>query len=161
MALPLVLCCSLLGFGCSSADDAETETTPDKEMPPAPDVRDVEGGPGCTEAACFFEQRLWEPILTTRCLFCHYAAGPAKASEFVLLDAESLEAREANFATVCAIARTDNEGSSQLLLKPSYQTDHGGGLRVAADSEDFASLEAFVVRAEALDGCRCDACDTN
>ncbi len=146
---------TLLGAGCSSPDTTETATQP------IPDVRDVDGGPGCLEAACFFEQELWDPTLSTKCLFCHYADGPAKASELVLVEPASSGDWQSNFAAVCAVALTYDDGVSRLLLKPSYQTDHGGGLRAAPGSEEYAMLEAFVARAEAMAGCRCDACDMN
>ncbi len=91
-------------------------------------------------------------------MFCHYAEGSAKASELVLVDPVSSADWQTNFAAVCAMAVEYNEGVSQLLLKPSYQTDHGGGVRAAPGSDEYAALEVFVAQAEAMAGCRCDSC---
>ena len=151
-AAPAILGGFVLCIGCVS-DDGHGATATDS--PGVVDPKLVDGGPGCADAMTYFAKQVWVPVVEKRCFFCHYAEGSAGASRFALVTPANASDWEANFAVTCAMARLDNGGTSQLLLKPTYKTDHGGGLRVAPGSDEYATLETFVAQAETLEGCRC------
>lgn len=151
--IPCVGCGSNDGQGAISTDSALSSAPTSTST--GPDLKLVDGGPGCADAMAFFAEQVWGPVVKERCFFCHYAEGPAGASRYVLVTPADAGDWEVNFAGTCAMALLDNGGASQLLLKPTYKTDHGGGLRVAPGSDEYAILEAFVNRAEDLEGCLC------
>ena len=76
-ALALLVAAVALGGGaCAGADDAGSG-----------DGALLEGIVGaCPDAAAFFEERLWRPILSTKCVACHHEDGLAGHTRLVLWD---------------------------------------------------------------------------
>lgn len=106
----------------------------------------------CDSEMKFFEEEIWAPILSVRCIGCHNAMGTAQQTRLILDHADRL----ASYHAAKRIALEELAGTSMLLLKPSlmHPQGHTGGLLVEADSRAFGALSAFVAQAktEACDG---------
>src|ERR1051325_5312327 len=85
----------------------------------------VAPGGGCPDDAEYFKTKVWEPILSLRCVGCHNSEGPAKGTKRVLKRADEPGAIEANFETVKAMAAVKAGSTSVLLLKPTNRHQEG------------------------------------
>ncbi|MCA9514424.1 MAG: DUF1592 domain-containing protein, partial [Myxococcales bacterium] len=135
-ALALLVAAVALGGGaCAGADDAGSG-----------DGALLEGIVGaCPDAAAFFEERLWRPILSTKCVACHHEDGLAGHTRLVLWDETREGWLEHDFAAVARLATEDVDGTPLLLLKPSGldPRGHTGGALVQAGTALYADFAAF------------------
>ncbi len=102
---------------------------------------------GCPDDLALFEERLWEPVLQTKCLQCHNAQGAAASSRLVLT-AEPGPLNEArNLAAIRALSKLEVNGAPLLVAKPTntHPEGHGGG-RVLLPGSGEAEALAFQVR---------------
>lgn len=106
---------------------------------------DGEGG-RCQSTEEYFALQVWTPILSQKCIGCHNPLGLAKDSKMVLKTASEAGFLDANLAIVKEVASYEKGGTSLLLIKPSFQVDHGGGEVVPQGSGDYAVLEELVAR---------------
>lgn len=102
----------------------------------------------------YFEQRL-APLAAVTCQNCHTAEGQARYTRFLLARGDSPEAIAQNFAAFSDIARIRLQGTSVLLLKPTGQVAHGGGMQVAPGTPEFEVLAGWVRRVESC-AARCE-----
>ena len=99
-------------------------------------------------AAGFFAARIAEPVVQAKCINCHVSSGLAEGTRLVFTDSRSLvteetQARHETFRRfVAAVAGSD----ARILQKVQGGLDHGGGLQVAPDSDDFANLRTYLGR---------------
>lgn len=131
--------------------------------PPVPDTRPASERPElprvpepCEAELTAFEADVWRPILSTKCLSCHQAEGPAKDSRLVLLPNGAPDARAHNFEAAGRAAATLQDGLPLLQARPSgrHPEGHPGGLLFDPGSEDDAALAAFATYATTA---ACDA----
>ncbi|AKU92006.1 DUF1588 domain-containing protein [Vulgatibacter incomptus] len=104
------------------------------------------GDEECLSNDRFFAKKVWAPILSEKCYACHNSAGQANKSNMVLQPATQTGFMEANFAKVAHIASYEIRGTSLLLLKPSNQIEHGGGLQIAKDGPEYKALQELIGR---------------
>ena len=140
----------LLTVGCGS-DAAKG----DPEAPQTPDVdTDVPGDTGassgdCPEDVALFEERVWQPVLSTHCYGCHAADGIASGTRMVLDEADML----GNLRAASAV-------SDLLLVKPTGldAVGHGGGTLVEPESDAWEALSFWVDWTNGVCDATVDAC---
>ena len=127
---------TLLALGCGSDPAKGGPATP-----PAPDADtdapdDTGGSSGdCPEDVDLFEERVWQPVLSTHCYGCHAADGIASGTRMVFDEADML----GNLRAASAV-------SELLLVKPTGRDEagHGGGALVEAGSDAWEALSFWV-----------------
>ncbi|TPV93806.1 MAG: DUF1588 domain-containing protein [Myxococcales bacterium FL481] len=103
----------------------------------------------CVSTRSYFEQDVWAQTLADDCLGCHTKSGAAKESNFVLVSPEeNSDYLNVNYATFAKMAKLEYDGTSVLLLKPTGNEEHGGGVRFDEGSEPY---NAFVRMIEQVD----------
>ena len=100
----------------------------------------------CVSDTKFFAQRVWEPLMGTKCIACHNSTGAAKHTKLILQTDGVPGFLDHNFETVRKIAAFEYQGKSLLLIKPLGELSHGGGEVIKPDSEEYAALEEMVKR---------------
>lgn len=133
--LSLLALLALSALGCGGA-----------ESPPV-----VEPCPG---DFAYFDTKIWQPLLSVKCVGCHNEQGLARGSRLVLAAATDPDAARKNYAVVRAVADTKLGDQSILLLRPSatHPAGHPGGNLVPVGSADYQTLATFVRHGEG----RCD-----
>ena len=108
-------------------------------------------GAPCDKEMKFFEEQIWQPILSLQCVGCHNASGTAQSTRLVLNHADRLESYQA----LKDVASEELAGTSLLLLKPTllHPQGHVGGQLIATDSGKYSALESFVAQVKT------DECD--
>ena len=103
----------------------------------------------CPSDQAFFEQHVWGPVLSMRCIGCHNPEGLAKSTRMVLWSDDREGYLEHNMEAARALAREGDAGASLLLLKPTaeHPAGHQGGMVLTRDMPEFAALEQWVARA--------------
>ncbi|MCX4245123.1 DUF1588 domain-containing protein [Paraliomyxa miuraensis] len=114
-------------------------------------------GPGtCVDTDEFFKEKIWAPVLSQRCIACHNPMGVAGHTDLVLQMSDYPGYLEVNKQTVANVARLEIDGMPLLLAKPSAAVEHGGGLQIQDDSEEYALLGEMIDRFRAPTHCRHD-----
>lgn len=136
---------SLMLGGCYEggpqiADDDEEGDDDDGERDGASLV-----GPGtCVDTNEFFKEKIWTPVLSKKCIGCHNPTGVAGNTDLVLQMSDYPGYIEANQQTMANVARLQIDGMPLLLAKPSAKVEHGGGLQLPEDSEEYALLTEMI-----------------
>ena len=113
------------------------------DRPPEPKLA-TKPSPACIAAGNFFVDEVWAKVGERTCWKCHRAAGDASDTRFVLRRAGlQRSALDHNLAAFARMARTNEGGTSRLLLKASGDLDHGGGRVLAPSSSGYQILERF------------------
>jgi hypothetical protein len=110
----------------------------------------------CAAAQDSFDARVWPKVLQPRCLGCHAPNKLAakKGARFVLRgDGRTEKGRRENLQAFASMARRQVQGQPWVLLKPSGQTQHGGGTVIGTDSEAYGILAQFVATEVNLTAC--------
>jgi len=99
----------------------------------------------CPDAAAFFEERVWRPMLSQRCIACHTEGGLAGHTRLLLWDESRPGWLEHDFTVAARLALENIDGTPLLLLKPSGldPRGHTGGTLVPAGTELYADLSTF------------------
>lgn len=151
---------SLLLVGCYTGgaqladdDDDEEEGDDDGERDGASLV-----GPGtCVDTTEFFKEKIWTPVLSKKCIGCHNPTGVAGNTDLVLQMSDYPGYLEVNQQTLANVARLEIDGMPLLLAKPGAKVEHGGGLQLPEDSEEYALLGEMIERMRAPTHCESDA----
>ncbi len=114
---------------------------------------------GCVSTETFFKDEVWAPVLSTNCIQSHNAQGAAKDTELVLQSAAQTGFLAANYDAVQKVSRFEVGGTSVLLLKPLGELEHGGGVRLSADSAEYAALQQLVAQLDAPIACADETSD--
>jgi len=122
------------------------------------DERLDDGGdapPVCVSDRDFFEQEVWGKVMGASCVGCHTLAGSAQEqfAKFLLQPTNYPGFLEENFSNARMVSTIQISGTSELLLKPTGQTMHGGGTLFEVGSEPYKILEEFVARSAAPSDC--------
>ena len=105
----------------------------------------------CVPTDVFFREKVWAPTLAAKCSSCHTSSGAAKHTKFVLTPAQVPGYLEANMKLIQDLARYDVDGTPLILAKPAQRgkngpVEHGGGLQLAPDSQEYKDLAALLDR---------------
>jgi hypothetical protein len=114
-------------------------------------------GPGtCVDTDKFFKESIWNPVLSKKCIGCHNPTGLAANTDLVLQMSDYPGYLEVNQQTVANVARLEIDGMPLLLAKPGNKVEHGGGLQLPEDSEEYALLGEMIERFRAPTHCEND-----
>lgn len=114
------------------------------------------GGDPCPSDEQYFEERVWRPILSTRCVVCHTDGGVAGQTRMVLAPEGSPGWIAANLAAIRAVSEAEHDGQPLLLVKPTglHPDGHGGGSLVQPQGAEFDALAVMAGRLRGeLDAC--------
>lgn len=100
----------------------------------------------CVPTERYFADDVWGAFMSSSCFACHNAQGAARGTDLVLQSSNQPGFLEANLATVQNVAALERDGVSILLLKPSMQVDHGGGLVIEKDGAEYKALQELISR---------------
>ncbi len=150
------LATSLMLVGCYRGGP---QLADDEEEDPSDDARDGASlvGPGtCVDTDKFFKENIWTPVLSKKCIGCHNPAGIARNTDLVLQMSDYPGYLEVNQQTVANVARLEIDGMPLLLAKPSAKVEHGGGLQLSDDTDEYALLADMIERFKAPAHCEND-----
>ncbi|MDE0207887.1 MAG: hypothetical protein OXP66_17870, partial [Candidatus Tectomicrobia bacterium] len=101
-------------------------------------------------AAEEFRDHISQPIVQAKCVNCHVEGGFSGHTRLVLVrsDSPDHEAQNLQAFTSLLAAVASEGGASYVLDKIQGMRMHGGGMQVAADSDDFDSMEHFLALLE-------------
>lgn len=100
----------------------------------------------CVDDRTFFQQEVWNIVKQRDCAACHNAGGDAKDTNFILEPDTVTGFIDANMTIMRDVAAFEKDGVSILLLKPSGQVEHDGGVLFTPDTEEYAVFEEMVDR---------------
>ena len=103
-----------------------------------------------TAAQAVFHDHISQPIVQTKCVNCHVAGGVSGHTRLVLVRATAADHEERNLQTfrdLVAAVEADG-GAAYVLNKIRGAIPHGGGVQVAAGSDDFHNMEHFLALLE-------------
>jgi hypothetical protein len=98
----------------------------------------------CDKLPASFENKVWNPLASQRCITCHNTEGQASGSRLVLMEGDTQEAMARNLAIFSSLARVQQDGQPLLLLKPTGRVPHVGGLQLSEDSAEYRNLAIFL-----------------
>jgi hypothetical protein len=110
----------------------------------------------CQSTRTFFEQQVWSAFMSTTCTKCHTPDGTAVAdsnAKFVLQTSSYPGFIDANLANLTMVAAIQNNGTSELLLKPIGQLSHTGGTVIQPGGTEIKALTELVQRLSNGDSC--------
>lgn len=154
-----VLAGALLLTGCYEGGARVVDDDED-EGDEGPDEREGMSlvGPGtCVDTDEFFKEKIWTPVLSKKCIGCHNPTGVAGNTDLVLQMSDYPGYLEVNQQTVANVARLEIDGMPLLLAKPGAKVEHGGGLQLPDDSDEYALLAEMIERFQAPTHCQHDA----
>ncbi len=147
---------SALGDGAEDAgedgDDGDEGGDDGVDAPPTLDDTGV-----CVDTSRFFQEQAWTAVMSQKCVGCHNSQGAASATDLVLQMPDYPGYLEVNEQTVSNIARLEIQGTPLILLKPTGQVPHEGGVIFEKDSEEFEVISEMVERFAAPKHCKDDA----
>lgn len=114
------------------------------------------GDEACISNRSFFEQKVWSSFMSTKCYKCHSTDGVAVAEQnakFILQGASYPGFIDANLDNLKMIASIQQQGTSELLLKPIGKMNHGGGQVIQEGDADYQALTELVKRFDQGDQC--------
>ncbi|AUX44025.1 hypothetical protein SOCE26_054840 [Sorangium cellulosum] len=110
----------------------------------------------CLSDEQFFAEKVWVPILSTKCIGCHNPQGQAAKSKMVLAGSSEAGFLDKNLATFKSLAGLELGGESYVLLKPTKSVDHGGGNVIEVDGPEYEALREMVDRTKSPSSCETD-----
>ncbi len=103
-----------------------------------------EGAESETDSALdFFLNNISGPIVQAKCVNCHVEGGVSGHTRLVLHSSSNPDHGALNLA-VFENFLADVEDGGDLILNKIQGVGHGGGVQVAAGSDDFANMERFL-----------------
>ena len=98
---------------------------------------------GSSETAAEVFRTLISPIVQSKCVNCHVEGGVSGNTRLVFVtdaDADHLATNLSVFEDFLA----EVEDGADLILNKVQGVDHGGGIQLAAGTDDFSSMERFL-----------------
>ena len=115
-----------------------------KEMGPESDSDSDSGEESESESALdFFLNHISEPIVQAKCVNCHVEGGVSGHTRLILHPSSTPDHGTLNLA-VFENFLADVEDGGRLILNKIQGVSHGGGIQVAAGSDDFSNMETFL-----------------
>lgn len=109
---------------------------------------------GCGSGEClsnnqFYEQEVFAKVVGQICLKCHAPEGVAASMNAKFLQYSQVVPGflDLNLANITEVAKLQYDGTSELLLKPTGNLNHGGGHVIDEGSEQYKILAQMVERA--------------
>ncbi|MEM6994829.1 MAG: hypothetical protein AAF721_30220 [Myxococcota bacterium] len=145
-----------LGDGAEDgAEDGDDDAGDDGAPTPTPPHLDDTGV--CIDTTRFFKEQAWTAVMSQKCVGCHNSQGLAAGTDLVLQMPDYPGYLEVNEQTVSNIARLEIQGTPLVLLKPTGEVPHEGGVIFDVDSEEYKVMAEMVDRFAAPKHCKDDA----
>ena len=106
-------------------------------------TKDEGSEPETDSALDFFLNNISGPIVQAKCVNCHVEGGVSGHTRLVLNSSSNPDHGALNLA-VFENFLADVEDGGDLILNKIQGVGHGGGVQVAAGSDDFANMERFL-----------------
>jgi len=101
-----------------------------------------------TEAEAVFQDHISQPIVQSKCVNCHVQGGESGHTRLVLVRSVESNHEALNLQSFKDLVAADDGGASYILNKIQAAIPHGGGVQVAAGSDDFDNMERFLALLE-------------
>ena len=106
-------------------------------------AKDEGSEPETDSALDFFLNNISGPIVQAKCVNCHVEGGVSGHTRLVLYSSSNPDHGALNLA-VFENFLADVEDGGDLILNKIQGVGHGGGVQVAAGSDDFTNMERFL-----------------
>ena len=90
-----------------------------------------------------FREHITGPVVQSRCIHCHVEGGRSGHTRLVFAPSTNPEHEALNLATFERFIAEVDDGAG-LILNKIQGVAHGGGVQVAADTEEFADMQRFL-----------------
>ena len=109
-------------------------------------VRGARGGSGQEPqtAEAVFRQLISGPIVQSKCINCHVEDGASGNTRLLFVSDENPDHEAINLQAFRDFLDEVEDGASYILNKIQGALGHGGGIQVAAGTEDYANMERFL-----------------
>ena len=111
-------------------------------------------GAGRERAEDVFRERISAPIVQARCVNCHYDGGQSGHTRLVFVPSSQADHESVNFSVFRDFVASDDHDEHDhdddldhvalILAKIHGMQNHGGGVQVPADTEEFHDMEHFL-----------------
>ena len=109
-------------------------------------VRGARGGaaqePQTAEAV--FQQLISGPIVQSKCITCHVEGGASGNTRLVFVTDDNPDHEAINLQVFQDFLAEVDDGASYMLNKIQGALGHGGGIQVAAGTDEYANMERFL-----------------
>ena len=109
-------------------------------------VRGARGGaaqePQTAEAV--FQQLISGPIVQSKCITCHVEGGASGNTRLVFVTDDNPDHEAINLRVFEDFLDEEEDGASYILNKIQGALGHGGGIQVAAGTDEYANMERFL-----------------
>ena len=109
-------------------------------------VRGARGGaigePGTAEAV--FRQLISGPVVQSKCITCHVNGGASGNTRLVFVTDENPDHETINLQVFEDFLNEEEDGARYILNKIQGALGHGGGIQVAAGTDEYAIIEKFL-----------------
>lgn len=99
---------------------------------------------GPTNALGFFTSNVSEPVIQTTCINCHVQGGLAQATPLIYTPNSQSGHVQDNFDVLNDYISEDPDRANTVLLKVRGLEQHGGGVQLSIDSDEYSDLTAFL-----------------
>ncbi|MEX1363508.1 MAG: hypothetical protein AB1Z98_10300 [Nannocystaceae bacterium] len=138
------LALSLVLAGCYRGGPQLAEDEDESGEDGGDDGASLVGPETCVDTTNFFKEKIWAPVLSSKCIGCHNPNGAAANTDLVLQMSDYPGYLEVNQQTLENVARLQIDGMPLLLAKPSNAVEHGGGLQLDEGSEEYVLLGEMI-----------------
>ena len=110
-------------------------------------VRGARGGsaPEPQTAEAVFSQLISGPIVQSKCITCHVEGGASGNTRLVFVPDSNPDHEATNLQVLRDFPDEVEDGASYILNKIQGALGHGGGIQVAAGTDEYANMERFLV----------------
>ena len=91
-----------------------------------------------------FDERISGPVAQSSCVGCHVAGGEADGTRLTLVPDTTDDHARLNREAFADFVAEVEAGENLILAKMRGDADHGGGVQVAEDSAEYASMQRFL-----------------
>ena len=100
---------------------------------------------GGDSAEDIFRQYISSPVVQTKCVTCHVAGGLSGHTRLVLVPDSEADHEARNLRAFESLLKAvESDGGAGYVLNKIQGVGHGGGVQVAAGSEDFVNMQRFL-----------------
>ena len=109
-------------------------------------VRGARGGAGQDPqtAEAVFRQLISGPIVQSKCINCHVEGGASANTRLVFVTDDNSDHEAINLQVFRDFLDEEEDGASYILSKIQGALGHGGGIQLAAGTEEYADMERFL-----------------
>ena len=96
-----------------------------------------------TDSTTFFSTNISDQVIQGTCINCHVNGGLAAGTDLVYAPSTDADHVTTNYSLLSDYVSADSDNANQILQK-ARGVDHGGGVQLQADSDEYRDLVAFL-----------------